>query len=70
MITIANARKLAEEKTGKKAASCAFYDEFYIFAFKDDPFLYKAVSKRDGRVFNFTPSLDLIGYAEAKKVTF
>ena len=70
MITIGNAKELVEKETEKKALSCALYKDFYIFTFENSPFLYKAVSKHDGRIFNFTPSLDIIGYSEAKKVVF
>ena len=70
MITILKAKKLVENETGKKAASCAFMEDYYIFAFKGDQFLFKAVNRNDGKISNFTPSIDLLGYCEAKKITF
>lgn len=70
MVTLIKAKELVEKATGEQVSSCAFYDNFYIFTFKGSPFLYKAVNKSDGKIYNFTPSLDYIGYCEAKKVTF
>lgn len=66
MIDEQKARAIAEKITKKKALSCTYYQEYYVFTFGLFSSRYVAVSKDSGKAVNFTPAVDPIGFGQSE----
>lgn len=65
-MNISQAKEIVEKEKGKMI-SCAIMPNYYVFCKKDTEYYYVS---NDGKVFPFSPSLDLINYVKAKKIDF